>query len=74
MSASGTKVELVARILAVGEDGWRSAYEHLLGDDMQSLLTGANADVSEQQSSSGGGVCVPGWSLRSRTALRCRQN
>ncbi|XP_018406547.1 PREDICTED: uncharacterized protein LOC108782710, partial [Cyphomyrmex costatus] len=57
VSASGAKVELVARILAVGEDGWRSAYEHLVGGDVQGW-SGANADVSEQQSSSGGGASL----------------
>lgn len=59
VSTSGAKVELVARILAVGEDGWRGAYESLLGGDVvRDSLTGADADMSEQQSSSGGGVSL----------------
>lgn len=59
VSTSGAKVELVARILAVGEDGWRGAYESLLGGDVvRDSLTGADADMSEQQSRSGGGVSL----------------
>lgn len=55
---NGTKVELVARILSVGEDKSLSAYEYLLNDIAQDLVTSVDAGVSEQQSSSSGGVTL----------------
>ncbi|XP_039313505.1 uncharacterized protein LOC120359576 [Solenopsis invicta] len=71
VSTSGTKVELVARILAGGEDEWRGAYEHLVGREAQGSSADANADVSEQQSSSGGRTPLPSdWREREIEMLR----
>jgi hypothetical protein len=67
-SLYGTKAELVARILSVGEDGWRDAFEHLAsGNSTQDLLPDLDAYAPAQQmrqgeevaSHSGGIVATP---------------
>lgn len=59
VSPSSAKVELVVRILSVGEDKWLSAYERLLSGDVErDLSTGVDADVSGQQPGPSGGVTL----------------